>query len=92
MSNQTDIQSVLEQRGSRYGTFKGHADIAQELKRVMRSSPSFIKMSNSQVEAMEMVMHKIARILNGDPNYDDSWVDIAGYSKLIADELKGKEQ
>lgn len=88
----TDVQKVLEERGSRYGTFKGHASIAQDLKRIMRSAPSYIKMDNSQVEAMEMIMHKIARILNGDPNYDDSWVDIAGYSKLIADELKGKVQ
>lgn len=36
-----------------------------------------------------MIFHKIARILNGDPNYADSWVDIAGYAKLVADELEG---
>jgi len=36
-----------------------------------------------------MVVHKIARILNGDPNYDDSWVDISGYTKLVADRLQG---
>jgi len=28
-------------------------------------------------------------ILNGDPNYVDSWVDIAGYAKLVADRLEG---
>ena len=37
-----------------------------------------------------MIQHKIGRILNGDPNYDDNWKDIAGYSKLIADELNGE--
>lgn len=36
-----------------------------------------------------MIQHKIGRVLNGDPNYDDNWIDICGYSKLIADELKG---
>jgi len=40
-----------------------------------------------QQEALEMIAHKIARILNGDPNYVDSWVDIAGYAKLVADRL-----
>lgn len=36
----------------------------------------------------EMVQHKVARILNGDPRYDDNWVDIAGYSTLVAQRLK----
>jgi hypothetical protein len=35
-----------------------------------------------------MVVHKIGRILNGDPHYADSWVDIAGYAKLVADRLE----
>jgi hypothetical protein len=38
-------------------------------------------------EALDMVAHKIGRILNGDPTYTDSWHDIAGYSKLVEDEL-----
>lgn len=42
-----------------------------------------------QRESLEMVMHKIARIINGDPNYADSWHDIAGYAKLVADRLDG---
>jgi len=28
--------------------------------------------------------------LNGDPNYDDSWVDIAGYATLIAKRLQSE--
>jgi hypothetical protein len=39
-----------------------------------------------------MICHKIARILNGDPNYADSWVDIAGYAQLVADRLLGIER
>jgi len=39
-------------------------------------------MSASHREALEMIAHKIGRILNGDPNYADSWHDIAGYAKL----------
>lgn len=35
-----------------------------------------------------MIAHKIGRILNGDPNYADSWIDIAGYAKLVADRLE----
>jgi len=38
-------------------------------------------------EALEMILHKIARILNGNPNYADSWQDIAGYAQLIVKRL-----
>jgi hypothetical protein len=49
-------------------------------------------MDDDQREALDMIAHKIGRILNGDPNYADSWVDIAGYAKLVADRLEsGKE-
>jgi hypothetical protein len=41
-------------------------------------------------EALEMVAHKIGRILNGDPKYHDSWHDIIGYTKLVADRLRAR--
>ena len=34
-----------------------------------------------------MIVNKLARIYNGDPNYSDSWRDIAGYATLVADRL-----
>jgi hypothetical protein len=37
-----------------------------------------------------MILHKIARIVNGDSNYADSWHDIGGYAKLVVDELNNK--
>jgi hypothetical protein len=37
-----------------------------------------------------MISHKIARILNGDPCYHDSWHDIVGFAKLVADGLLPK--
>ena len=41
-------------------------------------------------ESLEMVQHKIGRIVNGDPTYLDSWVDIVGYTQLVIDELLSK--
>lgn len=84
----TDISSVLAERGTRYGSFEGHAKIAQSLKLVMTNTPKWGTLSPDQAEALEMVAHKVARILNGDPNYADSWVDIAGYATLVADRLE----
>lgn len=83
------IDDILAERGSRYGSFKDHARITQQLKAMMMQGQSFRNMTASQWEALEMIAHKIGRIVNGDPNYEDSWDDIAGYAKLVADELRG---
>lgn len=85
----TNIESTLIERGKRYGTFTGHAKITQDLKQVMAHHAGWVALADDQREALEMVAHKIGRILNGDPDYADSWVDIAGYSKLVADRLEG---
>ena len=86
----TSINDTLAQRGSRYGEFKIHAEITQNLKTLMKTSPQWDSLLADQRESLEMIAHKIGRILNGDPNYDDSWVDIAGYASLVANRLQGK--
>lgn len=92
-----DINTTLVERGSRYGPFNTHAEIAQTLKIAMSEFTHatgyrpWHMLTNSQREALDMIMHKVGRILNGDPNYADSWVDIAGYATLVAKELEGKQ-
>jgi hypothetical protein len=101
----TDIDAILAERGSRYGVFKDHATISQALKDTMRGKTGFavnetelckslgeafeLRLAPDQIEALDMIAHKIARILNGDPDYADSWDDIAGYAKLVGDRLTG---
>lgn len=86
-----DINTTLTERGKRYGTFQGHAKIAQGLKDLIRHEvyEREKELYPDQLEALDMICHKIARILNGDPNYADSWHDIAGYAQLVADRLNG---
>lgn len=81
---------LITERGSRYGKFKDGAEIMQELKDVMREVDGWHNLTPSQREALDMIQHKIGRILNGDPTYDDSWKDIAGYATLIVNELNGE--
>jgi hypothetical protein len=100
--NNTDISKTLEERGERYGEFINHAFITQSLKKLMEGrgqiktlqfeliDTNWYRLAPDQKEALEMIAHKIGRILNGDPNYADSWVDIAGYAKLVADRLEGE--
>lgn len=81
------IDVTLEQRGSRYGKFISHAEISQRLKDDMRMCPKWDKLPPNMKESLEMIAHKVGRILNGSPFYKDSWHDIVGYAKLVDDEL-----
>ena len=86
---QDKMQEILAQRGHSYGDFTAHAQLAQQLKihvdAIDRSSAK--KMNMVQQEAMDMILHKVARIANGDPDHEDSWRDIAGYATLAADRV-----
>ena len=89
-----DVTAVLTERGKRYGKFTGHAQITQALKSyiTLALQTRGKVLQDDQQEALDMICHKIGRIVNGDPNYADSWVDIAGYAKLVADRLEGTER
>ena len=89
------INETLEQRGVRYGEFSEVAETTYQLQEALkRSQPS--SMTSSQIIALDMICNKMARIVNGDPNYIDNWHDIAGYATLVEQELnitkRDKEQ
>ena len=87
----TNVNEMLAGREARYGQFKDHARISQEIKRVMKKTDGWNNLGATGREALEMVAHKIARILNGDPTYVDNWIDIAGYATLVANRLEKGE-
>ena len=92
MSESKTIAEILAERGNRYGDFYGHAIITQNLKTLMSAQHNWDNLFPDQKEALEMIAHKIGRILNGDPNYADSWIDIAGYAKLVSDRIEANTQ
>jgi hypothetical protein len=53
----------------------------------MYQEPGYNKLSADQRESLDMIQHKIGRILCGDPDYADSWHDIAGYAMLVEQRL-----
>ena len=86
----TDVDKTLAERGSRYGAFKGHAEITQMLKECLHNHSGWLNLTDDQKESLDMIVHKIGRIMNGDPNYADSWHDIAGYAQLVEKILNGE--
>jgi hypothetical protein len=85
----SNVDDILAERGQRYGPFRTHAQITQDLKDVMHDVKGWGDLPQDVKESLEMIQHKIARILNGQHGYKDSWDDIQGYAKLVGDTLEG---
>ena len=83
----TSIAATLHDRGKRYGSFDKHALVTQRIKLAYETGKNWDTLEPDMKEALEMIAHKIGRILNGDATYADSWHDIAGYAKLVEDRL-----
>ena len=83
-----DIQEVLRAKGQHYGDFLNHARITQNIKRALVDSKNWEELPDAMKESLEMVAHKIGRLLNGNPLYKDSWIDMIGYLQLIVNDLE----
>lgn len=87
MAKANTVAKTLAERGKRYGSFDEHARITQNIKASIKDSPNWDSLTPSMKESLEMIAHKMGRILNGDPTYADSWHDIAGYAQLVEQEV-----
>ncbi len=85
------IEKILNKRAEQYGTFMRNADIAIKLKQVIHNAMvrEDTQLYPDQLQALDMIVTKIGRILTGNPSHLDSWIDIAGYAKLVSDRLQG---
>jgi hypothetical protein len=89
------IADVLTERGKTHGDFTNNALVMQALKKAARlgvnwrAGVSESRLSDVQKEALEMILHKIGRIVTGDPNEPDHWLDIEGYARLARERIAG---
>ena len=79
------VGNTLSVRGNTHGDFSTNAQISQRFKDIVGLYRG--KLNAQQSEALDMIFHKIARILAGDPNFKDHWYDIQGYAKLVEERL-----
>lgn len=71
------VDDVLQERGARYGTFTQNGALYHALKTLLTTE----KASPVQQMCLDMIAMKLSRMINGDINYRDNWVDIIGYCK-----------
>jgi len=90
-ADEDPLGKLLDKRAEQYGSFMFSANIAIRLKGIMHNAiaQQDMNVAPDQLLALDMIAVKISRLLAGNPSHLDSWVDIAGYAKLVADRLQG---
>lgn len=87
------IEQLTQERGKTHGAFSDHAKYTQAIKQVayrayseraQRGQPA---LTVQQKEAVEMIAHKLGRILAGDATFADHWDDIGGYASIANKEF-----
>lgn len=86
------VGKVLDARAEQYGSFMQSSDTVIRIKSIMHNAVARneVHLYPDQLQALDMIATKISRIVHGNPNHLDSWIDIAGYATLVADRLQGK--
>lgn len=74
--------ALLNERDKTHGGFRINSSVSQRIKDIIRGEPTYANLSAPQKESLDMIAHKISRIIAGDPNFADHWDDLAGYAKL----------
>lgn len=83
------VEKMLDDRGRTHGQFRVGAAKALELQ---QATTPWEPETSTMMFARQMICVKLARIIVGDPAFEDHWRDIAGYATLVADELAAKKE
>lgn len=79
---ENEEKDVVAIRDSNYGGFDGISATCQQLKDIARSSPAWESLTPPEREGVDMILHKLSRILHSPKKIRDSWVDIGGYARV----------
>jgi len=75
------MEEILENRNKTHGDYETGCKIAQELENVVSNTKNWMSLSPGKKIAIKMIFLKISRITEGDSNFQDHWIDIAGYAE-----------
>lgn len=75
------VEEILIERYQTHGDWRAQATAGAEIRNAIQRWDTK-GLPASQIEALLMIAVKMSRILQGNPNHEDHWDDIAGYAKL----------
>jgi len=85
-------------RNNTHGDFMDNARVSQFLKKYFRHEDNRRvqrgqkRLTNTQMDSLDMMAAKIGRIFAGDPDFDDHWDDIAGYAHIANHKAGSNEE
>jgi hypothetical protein len=84
-----NVSELLAERGRTHGRFRDHARVTQVMKHAIHIAlvNSGVSLTDIQRESIDMILHKIGRIVSGNPRHRDHYDDIIGYTQLALNEL-----
>jgi hypothetical protein len=82
------IEKILEERAKTHGDYTETAVAQQAIKTAIRSGPNWDSLPDIIKESLEMIAHKLGRIVAGNPYVVDHYRDIVGYSTLVIDRIE----
>jgi hypothetical protein len=82
----TDIPN----RDHQHGGMDAVGEVSQTIKDAIRTGRNWPRLSRGRREALDMLAHKIARVLSGaDPHDPQHWEDLAGYPQAAMRDGRG---
>ncbi len=74
--------AIVAEREKTHGDYAVTALVAKQIKDAIRGAPNWNALSARQQESLDLIASKIARIMSGDPNEPDHYIDCIGYLEL----------
>jgi hypothetical protein len=80
----------IPNRDHQHGGMEAVGTLSQSLKIPIHHGANWHLLTHGEQEALDMICHKIARILSGaDPHDPEHWTDLAGYAHAA---MRGQSQ
>jgi hypothetical protein len=86
MTQSTD--ELLAERGKTHGDYLEHSACTQAILDVCMAQRNWAALPPAMKETLHMIAHKAGRILTGNPYIEDHYDDIAGYARLISQNME----
>ena len=87
----TDAQIIIKSREGTHGNFRQTARTANLVRDALLAH-GLIAMAPVQQESLNMIATKLARIVCGNPDCAEHWLDIQGYCELVLEDIAHEEQ
>ena len=79
--------NILNEREKTHGHYGLVASVSQALKDALRIGP-LDELPPVHRESLDLICTKVARVICGDHNERDHWIDIKGYAELVLQNIE----